>query len=130
MADYDIPGFGPDDIETGAGEIIHCVSAGAGPAILLLHGHPQTHATWHRIAPRFVDAGFTVVATDLRGYGDSSKPAGGERHVNYSKRAMARDQVDVMRALGHQSFSVVGHDRGGQGHRRHAFLTGRGIGRR
>jgi len=114
MAEYDMSGFRTEDIETSAGEIIHCVSAGAGPAILLLHGYPQTHVTWHRIAPRLVDAGFAVVATDLRGYGDSSKPDGGERHVNYSKRAMARDQVDVMRALGHQGFAVVGHDRGGR----------------
>lgn len=88
--------------------------AGAGPAVLLLHGHPQTHATWHKIGPGLVAAGFTVVATDLRGYGDSDKPEGGADHVNYSKRSMAADQVAVMRALGFDRFAVVGHDRGGR----------------
>jgi haloacetate dehalogenase len=85
-----------------------------GPAVLLLHGHPQTRATWHRIAARLVAAGFRVVATDLRGYGDSSKPEGGERHINYSKRRMAADQIAVMRQFGIEKFAVVGHDRGGR----------------
>lgn len=79
--------------------------------VLLLHGYPQTHAMWHPVAPRLAES-FTVVATDLRGYGDSSKPPGGEDHAAYCKRAMAEDQVEVMRALGFDSFAVVGHDRG------------------
>ena len=79
----------------------------------LLHGYPQTHAMWHRIAPRLAER-FTVVCSDLRGYGDSSKPEGGERSVNYSKRAMAADQVELMRALGFPRFRLAGHDRGGR----------------
>jgi haloacetate dehalogenase len=85
--------------------------AGSGPPVLLLHGHPQTHFMWHAIAPRLAE-NFTVVATDLRGYGESSKPATTPDHEPYSKRAMARDQVAVMRQLGFERFSVVGHDRG------------------
>jgi haloacetate dehalogenase len=83
------------------------------PAVLLLHGYPQTHAIWHRVAPALA-ARFNVVASDLRGYGDSGKPPTDERHAPYSKRAMARDQVDLMAALGHERFFVVGHDRGGR----------------
>ena len=79
----------------------------------MLHGYPQTHAMWHRIAPRLAER-FTVVCSDLRGYGDSSKPPGGDNHVNYSKRAMAADQVEVMRALGFATFRLAGHDRGGR----------------
>src|SRR3954453_11466433 len=107
-----LPGFETRDIET-AGARIHLATGGSGPPLLLLHGHPQTHLTWHKIAPRLAKR-FTVVAPDLRGYGDSAKPEGGERHVNYSKRAMAADQVEVMRALGFGRFAVVGHDRGGR----------------
>lgn len=81
------------------------------PALLLLHGYPQTHAIWHRVAPALA-ARFNVVASDLRGYGDSGKPPTDERHAPYSKRAMARDQVELMAALGHERFFVVGHDRG------------------
>ena len=114
MAETFLPGFRTADIEVGPGLRIHCASAGSGPAVLLLHGHPQTHATWHAVAPRLVEAGYAVVAADLRGYGDSSKPEGGPGHVNYSKRSMAADQVALMRALGHRSFAVVGHDRGGR----------------
>ena len=95
------------------GADIHCVIGGAGPPLLLLHGYPQTHAMWHKIATRLAER-FTVVCSDLRGYGDSSKPDGGERSVNYSKRAMATDQVDVMRALGFDRFRLAGHDRGGR----------------
>jgi haloacetate dehalogenase len=85
--------------------------------VLLLHGYPQTHAMWHLVAPRLA-RDFTVLAPDLRGYGDSSKPPDGENHANYSKRAMALDQVEVMRQLGFERFSVIGHDRGGRvGHR-------------
>ena len=86
---------------------------GSGPPLLLLHGHPQTHAIWHRIAGALAER-FTVVATDLRGYGDSGKPEGLPDHGNYSKRTMAQDQVDVMRALGFEQFLLVGHDRGGR----------------
>jgi haloacetate dehalogenase len=84
---------------------------GAGPPVLLLHGIPQTHVMWHRIAP-WLARDFTVVATDLRGYGDSSKPPSTPDHAPYSKRAMARDQVEVMRQLGFERFFLVGHDRG------------------
>ena len=84
---------------------------GRGPGLLLLHGNPLTHVTWHKIAPRLAER-FTVVATDLRGYGDSSKPRGKPDHSNYSFRRMAQDQVDVMRSLGHEKFFVAGHDRG------------------
>ena len=92
---------------------INLVAGGKGPALLLLHGYPQTHAIWRKIAPRLAEH-YSVVVTDLRGYGDSSKPAGLPDHSNYSKREMARDQVEVMRALGHERFHLVGHDRGGR----------------
>lgn len=87
--------------------------AGSGPPLLLLHGHPQTHAMWHLIAPQLAEQ-FTVVAADLRGYGDSSKPPSTPDHAPYSKRAMARDMVAVMQALGFEQFHVAGHDRGGR----------------
>src|ERR1700688_4338712 len=96
-----------------SGATINFVTAGSGPPLLLLHGYPQTHIEWRDVAPQLAKS-FTVVAADLRGYGDSSKPAGGENHLNYSKRAMAQDQVEVMASLGFQKFAVVGHDRGGR----------------
>src|SRR6476619_2374262 len=83
------------------------------PALLLLHGYPQTHAIWHRIAPRLAER-FNVVASDLRGYGDSGKPATTPDHAPYSKREMARDQVELMQALGFGRFFLCGHDRGGR----------------
>src|SRR4029078_973157 len=86
---------------------------GNGPPLLLLHGHPQTHVMWHAIAPRLAQD-FTVVASDLRGYGESSKPATTADHMPYSKRAMAQDQVALMRQLGFEHFFVAGHDRGGR----------------
>lgn len=86
---------------------------GSGPPLLLLHGHPQTHAMWHKIAPRLAED-FTVVAADLRGYGGSSKPPTTDDHEPYSKRAMSRDMVEVMRQLGFERFYVAGHDRGGR----------------
>src|SRR5262245_21878236 len=82
---------------------INLVTAGSGPPLLLLHGYPQTHVIWRHVAPRLAEH-YTVVAADLRGYGDSSKPAGTEGHANYAKREMARDQLEAMRALGHESF--------------------------
>jgi haloacetate dehalogenase len=84
---------------------------GSGPAVLLLHGHPRTHTTWHRVAPALADT-HTVVCPDLRGYGESSKPPTTSDHEPYSKRAMAGDCVALMRTLGHERFAVVGHDRG------------------
>ena len=106
------PGFTARRIQT-SGAVIHTLAGGSGPPLLLIHGYPQTHVEWHKLAPTLAQR-FTVVATDLRGYGDSSKPSDGDNHVNYSKRAMALDQVEVMRALGHERFAVVGHDRGGR----------------
>lgn len=100
-----------------SGASIHLVYGGSGPPVLLLHGYPQTHVMWHRVAPRLAEH-FTVVAPDLRGYGDSSKPAAGVDHVGYSKRSMALDQIEVMQALGFAQFAVAGHDRGARvGHR-------------
>jgi haloacetate dehalogenase len=109
-------GFKISKVQT-TGATINVILGGQGPPVLLLHGSPQTHVMWHKIAPRLAKE-FTVVATDLRGYGDSSKPADGENHSNYSKRSMALDQVEVMRHFGFDKFVVVGHDRGGRvGHR-------------
>ncbi|MBS7700737.1 MULTISPECIES: alpha/beta hydrolase [unclassified Chelatococcus] len=105
-----LPGFETRAIDT-AGARIHLAVGGSGRPLLMLHGHPQTHLTWHKIAPHLAEQ-FTVVLPDLRGYGDSGKPEGGERHVNYSKRAMAADQIEVMRSLGFTEFNLVGHDRG------------------
>ncbi|MEO1592056.1 MAG: alpha/beta hydrolase [Cyanobacteria bacterium J06632_22] len=93
------------------GAHIFTLMGGAGPPLLLLHGYPQTHVMWHKVAPALAER-FTVVCTDLRGYGDSSKPPTAVDHEPYSKRAMAQDQVVVMAALGFESFLAVGHDRG------------------
>ena len=106
------PGFSPQHIDA-AGARIHCMVGGSGPPLLLLHGYPQTHAMWHRVAPALARE-FTVVCPDLRGYGDSSKPASDARHATYSKRAMALDMVEVMRHLGFARFGLAGHDRGGR----------------
>jgi len=106
------PGFKRQRIRT-RGAAINFVRGGIGPPLLLLHGYPQTHVIWHKIAPELARR-FTVVAADLRGYGDSEKPHGLPDHGNYSKRAMAQDQVEVMKALGFDAFAVVGHDRGGR----------------
>lgn len=105
-------GFSAMRIATTGAEI-HTLCGGSGPPLLLLHGHPQTHVAWHKIAGRLAQH-FTVVLTDLRGYGDSSKPGGGERSVQYAPRTMARDQLEVMRRMGHERFFVAGHDRGGR----------------
>ena len=106
------PGFDDRRFATSGAEIRARVG-GAGPPLLLLHGYPQTHIIWHKIAPALAER-FTVVVTDLRGYGDSSKPPTTPDHAPYSKRAMALDQVEVMNALGFDRFAVVGHDRGGR----------------
>jgi len=107
-----LAGFETRRIQT-SGATIHVRRGGSGPPLLLLHGFPQTNVIWHKIAPELAKR-FTVVAPDLRGYGLSSKPADGENHSGYSKRAMVLDQVEVMRALGFERFAVVGHDRGGR----------------
>jgi haloacetate dehalogenase len=106
------PGFKPFKVQT-SGAMINGVVGGQGPPLLLLHGAPQTHISWRLVAPQLA-TNYTVVAADLRGYGDSSKPPDGENHANYSKRAMALDQVEVMRHFGFDRFPVVGHDRGGR----------------
>jgi len=110
-ADF-FPGFKHVTTKT-SGATIHSVVGGSGPPLLLLHGYPQTHIEWRDVAPELAKK-FTVVASDLRGYGESSKPADGENHAGYSKRAMAQDHVDVMSSLGFQKFALVGHDRGGR----------------
>jgi haloacetate dehalogenase len=104
------PGFTTHRIRT-SGTEIRCVVGGDGPSVLLLHGYPQTHAMWHRVAPTLARH-CTVVCADLRGYGDSGKPASDDTHTAYSKRAMAQDMVELMRDLGHPRFRLVGHDRG------------------
>src|ERR1700733_11725226 len=103
-------GFARETIKT-SGADINLVHGGSGPPVLLLHGSPQTHVAWHGLAPTLAQS-HTVVAADLRGYGDSSKPLGGGDHSMHSFRAMAADQLEAMRALGHERFAVVGHDRG------------------
>jgi haloacetate dehalogenase len=105
-------GFSRRTIPT-SGARINLVTGGKGPAVLLLHGYPETHAMWHKVAPALA-LDYTVVCADLRGYGDSSKPKGLPDHSNYSKRAMAQDMAEVMTRLGHRQFHLVGHDRGGR----------------
>ncbi len=106
------PGFSVSRVKTSGAEI-HCVSGGRGPPVLLLHGYPQTHAMWHKVAPRLAES-FTVVCADLRGYGDSTKPGSDAAHAPYSKREMARDMAALMSELGHARFRLAGHDRGGR----------------
>src|SRR5262245_17820034 len=106
------PGFTSFRQQT-AGAVINGVAGGSGPPVLLLQGWPQTHIEWRFVAPKLAER-FTVIATDLRGYGDSSKPPDGENHSGYSKRAMAQDQLAVMRQFGFDKFALVGHDRGGR----------------
>lgn len=93
---------------------IHLRHGGAGPAVLMLHGYPQTHVMWSKVAPGLAAAGHHVVCPDVRGYGRSHKPPAGEGFVNYAKRTVAAELVAVMRSLGHERFAVVGHDRGGR----------------
>lgn len=103
-------GFHDSMIDTGEA-IIHVRHGGTGAPLLLLHGVPETHLMWHKVAPRLAQH-FAVVATDLRGYGESSTPQNTPDHAPYTKRAMARDQVAVMQQLGYDRFTVAGHDRG------------------
>jgi haloacetate dehalogenase len=105
-------GFRREIVEIG--DVAICARhGGSGPPVLLLHGHPQTHVMWHHVAPRLAER-HTVVCADLRGYGDSSKLPTTADHGPYSKRAMGRDMIELMPALGHDRFAVVGHDRGGR----------------
>ncbi|MGO8919682.1 MAG: alpha/beta fold hydrolase [Stellaceae bacterium] len=103
-------GFAEQRIAVGEAEL-YCRTGGAGPPLLLLHGYPQTHIAWHRVAPRLMRQ-FSLVVPDLRGYGRSRGPRPDEAHHNYSKRAMARDMAELMTALGHERFLLAGHDRG------------------
>lgn len=105
------PGFRNLSVEVETDISIHTIVGGYGPPLLLLHGHPQTVAIWHKLAPVLCER-FTVVACDLRGYGDSSKPVGASDHRNYSKRVMANDVLRVMQKLGFDRFRVMAHDRG------------------
>jgi len=109
MTDF-FPGFEHRRITTSGAEI-NLVTGGSGPPLLLLHGYPQTHLMWRKLAPRLATE-FTVVVPDLRGYGDSSKPPAGPDNAGYSKRGLALDQVETMRVLGFERFAVAGHDRG------------------
>jgi haloacetate dehalogenase len=119
------PGFRQRRVRT-AGATINLVTGGEGPALLLLHGYPETHAMWHKVAPALA-RDYTVVCADLRGYGDSSKPRALKDHSNYSKRAMAQDMAEVMTALGHARFHLVGHDRGARVSHRLARDHGRRV---
>jgi haloacetate dehalogenase len=102
--------FSLERIDVG-GAVLRVRHGGEGPPVMLLHGHPRTHTTWHRVAP-LLAAEHTVICPDLRGYGESSKPQTTPDHEPYSKRAMAGDCVALAQALGHERFSIVGHDRG------------------
>jgi haloacetate dehalogenase len=106
------PGFEEWDVDVAPGVALHGRSGGTGPAVLLLHGHPRTHATWHLVAPALAAEGFHVVCPDLRGYGRSSKPEPDPEHVVYCDRTMGVDLDVLMTALGHERFAVAGHDRG------------------
>ena len=105
------PGFEQRSLPVTEDVDIAVTIGGSGPPLLLLHGHPQTHASWHRVAPELARQ-FTLVMADLRGYGDSSKPRGAAGHANYSKRIMAGDMLAVMQRLGFDRFDVLAHDRG------------------
>jgi haloacetate dehalogenase len=119
MAAELFPGFTRVRVAAG-GITINAVCGGAGPPVLMLHGYPQTHVMWHRVAPALASR-HTVVCADLRGYGDSDKPDSDPGHRPYAKRVMARDQVELMGALGFDRFAVVGHDRGARVARRMAL---------
>ena len=120
-----LPGFAERRIRT-SGATINLRIGGEGPPLLLLHGYPQTHVMWHKVAPQLARE-YTVVCPDLRGYGDSSKPKGLPDHSTSSKRAMALDMVEVMESLGFVAFHVVGHDRGARVAHRMARDHGRRV---
>ena len=105
-----LAGFGERRIEVGDANLFLRIG-GSGPPLLMLHGYPQTHVIWHRVAPRLAEQ-FTVILPDLRGYGQSRAPAPDDAHRHYSKRTMAQDMVQLMTALGHERFFLAGHDRG------------------
>jgi len=105
-----LDGFTRSEIKTSGARIV-AVKGGSGPPLLLMHGNPFTHLNWHKVAPALARE-FTVICTDLRGYGDSEKPPGGDDHSGYSFRAMAQDQVEVMKSFGYDRFMAAGHDRG------------------
>lgn len=105
-------GFDEWDHQLDTGVTLHGRSAGDGPAVVLLHGHPRAHTTWHRVAPLLLAQGLSVVCPDLRGYGRSSKPEPDEQHLVHGDRAMAADVAALMSDLGHEQFTVAGHDRG------------------
>lgn len=122
--------FRQRSFDVGDGVTIFARIGGQGPGLLLLHGFPQTHVCWHKVAPRLTDR-FTVVVPDLRGYGASSKPNGeangDPKHALYAKRAMAGDQLSVMHQLGFETFRVIGHDRGGRVAHRLALDSPRAV---
>ena len=111
-ADTELAGFEYRRVATSSATINIAIHGNGAPP-LLLHGYPETHRMWRKVAPALAE-GFSVVCADLRGYGDSSKPEGTADHGNYSKRAMAQDMIEVMAALGHREFMIAGHDRGGR----------------
>src|SRR5579872_5276581 len=117
-ADF-FPGFKREQIKT-SGATINTVYGGKGSPLLLLHGIPETHILWRKVAP-LLQQDYFLVIPDLRGYGDSGKPPGGADHFGYSKRAMAQDMVEVMKHLGFEKFALVGHDRGGRASHRMAL---------
>lgn len=114
-----LSGFSATQVSVNA-TTINAAIGGSGPPLLLLHGYPQTHSIWHRVAPRLAQD-YTVVCPDLRGYGDSAKPESDQTHGPYSKRVMARDQIALMSHLGFERFAVAGHDRGARVARRLAL---------
>lgn len=107
-----IPGFTLEHVPLSSGVTLRVATGGDGPAVVLLHGHPRTHATWHKVAPALADAGYRVVCPDLRGYGQSSAPEPSSDYHTHSDRTMAGDIALLMAHLGHDRFSAVGHDRG------------------
>src|SRR4051812_32144094 len=112
MTPSGIEGFASREVTTGRG-MVFCHEGGAGPPILLLHGFPETSLMWHGVAP-LLASDFAVVAADLPGYGRSDCPVDGEGHSAMSKRALASTLVEAMTALGHETFAIIGHDRGGR----------------
>jgi len=113
MSSAFIPGFTAEEVQLQPDVRIHFERGGSGPALLLLHGYPQTHAAWHKVAPALARH-YTVIAPDLRGWGDSTGPAGDPLQESHCKRALAQDQRALMRRLGFDRFAVIGHDRGGR----------------